>query len=243
VTPEEYVGLLRADGEALAVAAAGALERAVPSCPGWTVADLVAHTGAVHRDKAAIVRHGGTERPPRDEMEAPGGAALLDWYREGLHDLVDLLGATDPEQPAWSWSGDTRVAFWQRRMAHETAIHRWDAQAAVRTPWPITPSAFAADGVAEVLDIWLEGVDGAPYPGPDGTLHVHATDTAGEWLVTLAAGREPEVAAGHAKADAALRGPASDLDLVLWARVTSATVERFGDDRLLDAFLGWIDRS
>jgi uncharacterized protein (TIGR03083 family) len=242
ITPEEYVGLLRADGEALAVAADGALDRRVPSCPDWTVADLVSHTGAVHRDKALIVRHGGTERPHRDDPTLPSADGLLAWYREGLHDLADLLGSTDPERPAWSWAGDHRVAFWQRRMAHETAIHRWDAQAAIGTSWPIAPSAFAADGAAEVFDIWLEGEDGAPYPGPDGTVHVHATDAEGEWLITLGGG-DATVTQGHAKADAALRGPASDLDLVLWARAPLGSVERFGDERLLTAFLGWIDRS
>lgn len=243
MSPQDYVGLLQRDGEALAVAAEDGLDRPVPSCPGWTVADLVGHAGWVHRDKAAIVRHGGTGRPPRVDPTLPPRSGLIAWYREGLRDLVDLLGGTDPDRSAWSWAGDERVAFWQRRMAHETAIHRWDAQAAVGTPEPIAPPDFAADGIAEVLEHWLEGADGAPYPGPDGTLHLHTTDAEGEWLLTLARGQEPAVTTGHAKADAALRSRASDLDLLLWDRAPLAAVERFGNERLATAFLGWIDRS
>jgi uncharacterized protein (TIGR03083 family) len=242
VRPEEYVGLLRSDGEALARAADGSLDRPVPSCPGWTVADLVTHTGQVHRARGiAVVRQADPTRRPAEDPTLPPRGALLSWYREGLAEMVEVLAAADPEQPAWSWAGDNRVGFWQRRMAHETAVHRWDAEAAVDAPFPIAPTAFAADGVAEVLDVHVASqVEDVPYDGPAGTVHVHATDADGEWIVQVAPGSY-HVRQGHEHGDVALRGPASDLDLVLWKRLPPGTVEVYGDAGLLDAFLAWID--
>lgn len=238
-----YVAALRSDGEALAVAATGRLDVPVPSCPGWSMADLVVHTGKVHRDKAQVVRRGGTERFTRADSPAPGPDDLLDWYREGLSDLADLLAAKDPEEPAWSWTGDHRVAFWQRRMAHETAVHRWDAQDAVGIADPIAPADLAADGVGEMLEVWAPAqLQDGPYDGPAGSLHVHATDAPGEWLVDLAP-PALRVRHEHGKADAALRGAASDLDLVLWERLPADRVAVFGDAALLASFLQWIDRS
>jgi uncharacterized protein (TIGR03083 family) len=243
VTPSDYVGLLREDGETLARTAADGLDRHVPSCPGWTVTDLVAHTGRVHRDKIQIIRRGGTERFEREQVAVPSGAAIIDWYREGLSELADLLAASDPEQPAWSWAGDHRVRFWQRRMAHETAIHRWDAQLAVGAPAPIAPADFAADGVSEFLDAHLPSqLEDGPYDGPPGSVHAHATDADGEWLVRLVPPML-EMSREHAKADVAVRGPASDLDLVLWKRVPPETVEVLGDAATLRGFLDWIDNS
>src|SRR5919106_3417272 len=127
-----YLELLRGDGDALAIAASKDLHAHVPSCPEWDMAELVRHTGQVHRHKTAIVRHGGTEFPPGLEREPTPDAddELVGWYREGLDDLIGTLTSRDPETSAWSWAGDHRVAFWIRRMAQETAMHRWDAEAA-----------------------------------------------------------------------------------------------------------------
>lgn len=246
--PAAYLDALRSDGSALNRAARGALDVGVPSCPGWSMADLVAHVGQVHRDKAGIVRAGASsERPPRAQDPTVTGDALLDWYDEGLADLLEVLAAADPDQPTWSWSrhaGDARVGFWQRRLAHETAVHRWDAEhAAGLRAAAIGPAALAADGVDEVLDVWLGDPDDPPYAGPAGTLHLHASDTPGEWLLRLgadgAAGRV-EVLRGHQHADAALLGPASDLDLVLWGRLPASGLGPLGDVTLLDGFLAWL---
>lgn len=251
MTPEEYVAALRRDGEALAAAAeTGPLDAPVAACPGWTLSDLVRHTGAVHRDKAATVRLGG-ERPrnrpesgrtPTADWEVPSlpappeGADLVDWYREGLGDLVSLLGGLDPEAPAWSWAGDHRVGFWQRRMAHETLIHRYDAEAAVGAPQPLDP-ALAADGVDEVLAIFRSP---SPPTAAGGTVHLHAIDGEGEWALGLVAG-DLDVRRAHERADLAVRASASDLDLLLWGRAPLGGVERIGDAGRWDALLARLD--
>lgn len=243
LTPAEYFEAIRRDGDRLAEVAAGAWDRPVPPCPDWKVADLVLHTGEVHRDKIQIIDAGGTTRPERN-VGLPAvrdEATVLAWYREGLDLLLKRLD-TDPETPAWSWADDHRVAFWQRRMAHETAVHRWDGEAAVGHTTPISPAALADDGIDEVLS-WVVLQD--PYTGPAGTIHVHS-DTGGEWVVRLAPGSPGSgvtVERAHEKADAALRGNPSDLDLVLWGHRSVDAVEVIGDPEMLAAFQAFADLS
>ena len=43
-------------------------------------------------------------------------------------------------------------------MAHETTVHRWDAQSAAGTPDPV-PTWLACDGVSEMIDIFLAAAD------------------------------------------------------------------------------------
>jgi predicted lipid carrier protein YhbT len=95
------------------------------------------------------------------------------------------------------------------------------------------PAPLAADGVTELLEVFLAPrADGEPVGGRGESLHLHATDTEGEWrLRLLPAG--VEVARGHAQADAAASGDASDLLLFLWGRAGTDPLERSGDPALL----------
>ena len=241
MTPEEYVELLRFDGDVIARVAADGLDRDVPSCPGWTVADLLAHLGAIYQRRAAAVRAGGTREPPRMEVEVPPREVLIGWYLQSLHDIADVLQHTDPDEPAWSWAGDHRAGFWQRRMAHETAIHRWDAQAALGAQSEIAPPPFAADGVSEVFEVRLLRQE-QPYKGPAGSIILTARDTGDEWTLEV---DPPEVrlGGGHGRAHAMVQGSASDLDLVLWKRLPANAVQVLGRPAVFDGFLGWIDHS
>ena len=234
-----YLELLRNDGDALASAAQRDLNARVPSCPEWDVGELVRHTGEVFRHKRAIVRRGGTA-PPEDieREEGPAGAAVLDWYRDSLDRLIETLAAADPDEPAWSWAGDHRVAFWMRRMAQETAVHRWDAENAVGDPSSID-SELAADGIDEFLGAFIPG-DEIPYEGKTGTVHLHCTDVPGEWTVTLEEGSVPSYETGHSKADAAVRGSSEDLLLLVWRRIEPERVEVLGDVQLVTDFWEYV---
>ena len=237
----DHLRVLGEDGERFAQAAGKDLAAHVPSCPEWSMRDLVVHLGQVHRRWTERARPEGTQKPGvPDEVVAPpadaAAAALLDWYREGLAGLVALLDGIDPDRPTWNWTGrDQRSAWVRRRMAQETAVHRWDAQNAVGDAEAIAPPAFAADGVDEVLRVWLPD----EWTGPSGSVHLHSTDTDGEWLVRLGPDG-PVVEDGHSKADIAVRGTASDLDLVLWGRYPPKRLEHSGDGRIFDAFLAWL---
>jgi len=131
-----YVGALRRQGELLASAARRAgLATAVPSCPGWAVRDLLMHTGYVHRWATGFVAEGLTRPGGASEEEilsqGPADAQLPGWFCEGHAALVRALGAAPPDLECWTFlAAPSPLAFWARRQAHETAIHRVDAEQA-----------------------------------------------------------------------------------------------------------------
>ena len=165
-------------------------------------------------------------RPGTDDSGAGG--------RPGTDDSDAGGGSGGPVMVA-TWAGQQPAIFWPRRMAIETALHRWDAQAARGDAAPVsTPLALdAIDELFEVILPWRGTVDVAPEGT---TVHLHATDVdggAGEWLVTfVSAGIAVEHA--HAKGDLAVRGTASDLLLLLWNRIGPERCEVFGDAGLLE---------
>jgi uncharacterized protein (TIGR03083 family) len=243
VEPTDHVAAIASEGAALAGAAASALDRPIPSCPDWDMAKLVLHVGLVHTWAAECIRRRAPEGIDRSTLpRAPDGTARIAWLGAATASLIEALAVADGDDPAGAWrGGPVTAAFWRRRMAHETAVHRWDAQAAVGRPAPVA-APLAADGIAEVLELLLPlSASGADGGHSLGTLHLHCTDTEGEWLLALGDGRL-EVTEGHAKADAALRGEASELFLACWGRRFDDNVEVLGDQAVAQewlALMGW----
>jgi len=231
--PSEYLDAITRESAALADAAERAgVDAPVPSCPEWTVADLLVHLGGVQQWARVTVEQRATERISRRELPGPAeGADVLAWFREQTRALVATLAATDPSTPAWSWTDDRTAGFWFRRQAHEAAVHRWDAELAAGRTVELDP-ALAADGIDESLTMLSLRKD---VTGSGETVHLHCTDTEGEWLVTLEAGG-PTIERVHSKGDVAARGAASALDLFVWGRVAPDTLEVFGDRDLLERF-------
>lgn len=235
----QYVGALRRDGEALAAAAAGNLEASVPGCPGWSVQDLVVHTGEVHRFWSQIAER--RLQDPRDVDRArnkPGDGPLLEWFRDGVAHLADIIERADSTEPIWSWSAQKNIAFMQRRMPQETAVHRWDAESAAGAAESIEPE-LARDGVDEFFDIFLPAEESS-FDGRGETIHLHQTDGGGEWVLELGPERV-QVERGHRKGDVAVRGTGSDLLLMLWRRIPLSAVEVIGDRAPIERFLAWMD--
>lgn len=243
MSPEQYLAALDADGTAFAAAADGNLAAPVTHCPGWSVADLVYHLGGVHRFWGMVVGERLTEIDFDTLVEParPDDEDLMSWYRDSFIALKAALAEADPSTPVWTWAPQQEVAFVQRRMAQETAVHRWDAQLAAHSPQPIE-ATIAVDGIDEFLTCMLDGdPDNDDDAGPpiEGSLHLHVTDPdvgGGEWMVRFD-GRTPAVSSGHEKGDAALRGPASDLLLALWRRVPPEVLDIVGDRTLASRFL------
>jgi uncharacterized protein (TIGR03083 family) len=228
----EYADVLAGEGAALADAAEGNLERSVASCPGWIVSELVWHTGGVHHFWREIAER---RLPSYDDVvppERPEDEALVAWFRAGVGRLSDVLRAAEPKSPVWTWSPEKKISFIQRRMAQETAVHRWDVESATGDVRPID-SRLAVDGVDEFLDFFLPQ---DRLGGGRDFVHLHSNDAAGEWVVTVENGRL-DVRRAHERADVAVRGPASDLLLLLWRRIPPAGVEVLGDAATLDRFL------
>jgi uncharacterized protein (TIGR03083 family) len=169
--------------------------------------------------------------------EGPDDPALrIDWAVERHAELVEALRGLDEDEPIWVMvpGGPGTGRFWLRRQAHELHLHRWDAQQALGEPEPLDPE-LAADGLDELLSLFLPRLTKATEQvSRDGaTVHVHCTDRDGEWLVRFTADGAVTTAE-HTKADVAVRGPAADLYLYLWNRVSRDRVETFGDGSLLD---------
>jgi uncharacterized protein (TIGR03083 family) len=188
-----------------------------------------------------VLRTGTLERPTVENGMVPappegGEDGLVDWYRAGLAALVDAIRALEePDRPAYSFSPRHRyLGFWPRRMGQETTIHRVDAeQAAGRPVAPIDP-AVAVDGIDEMFAVYLPAFGAGRSPGDGRTVHLHATDAEGEWLIRFEQG-DLAVEPGHAKGDAAVRGPVADLLLWVWGRRPLDGLEVFGDASAAEA--------
>ena len=245
---ERFVESARTSGEALAEAAEGNLRRDVPSCPGWTVADLVFHVGSVELFWADVVAQ-ATGQQETGEVHRPTPEELLDWYRDAHRRLVSVLENADPAAECWTWGPPHTVGFACRRMAQEVAVHRWDAEQAVGADVaPIDPE-LAVDGIDEYLTYFLDRPGDARPEPVRGSLHLHCTDAEGEWLVAprhgagdgddLSGGAAFTVSVGHAKGDAAIRGPASDILLALWRRLSLDALDVVGDRSVAERFVAW----
>jgi len=239
VNQRDYAAHVRADGTAMAAAAARDLHARVPSCPEWNVAELLEHMGEVHRFWAEIARRGVTDPKEAEREPPPPRDRLLEWFTEGVDSTASVLEAVDPSLPVWTWSHVKTASFIPRRMAQETAVHRWDAENATGEPRPVE-GELAADGIAEWFTIFLRKSAPDHLKGSGETVHLHRTDGPGEWFVRLGDG-DFELSEEHAKGDVALRGPASDLLLVLWGRLQPSAVEVLGDASSLKTLLGGTD--
>jgi uncharacterized protein (TIGR03083 family) len=231
-----HLEALAADAAAFYTAAERApLDTRIRACPEWTMADLVFHLGEVHHFWCEVTERQAASPDGIDDPPRPSPDALVAWGRAEAHRLQEILSATDPATPLWTWAPQKDVAFIVRRMAQETAVHRWDAEEAVGRPASIEPE-LASDGIDEYLAFFLPRArkDAPPLAG---SVHLHVTDTPGEWLIRPGGGGEPVVSAEHAKGDVAVRGPASDLLLLLWRRKGLDGVEVLGDRALAEAFV------
>jgi uncharacterized protein (TIGR03083 family) len=225
----------------------------IPTCPEWTLRQLVTHVGRAHRWAAEITRtRSGTFIPFREvpDGKLPADRAEQDaWLRAGAARIVDVVREAGSDL-VWSFTGPTPAGFWLRRMAHETLVHRADAQlAAGAEPEPVIEAEVAADAIDEWLMLLTGGMGNADerikaLPAGAG-LHIHATDDglggSGEWMIRRDADGLT-VAPGHGKGDAALAGPAASLLLVLLRRrpVSDPAVTVYGDSAVVD---GWLSRT
>jgi uncharacterized protein (TIGR03083 family) len=230
LTFEEYGAGIGAAATVLrANATSVQLAARVPTCPEWSVTDLVAHTGMVHRWCADTLR--GTRSDPLDH-EAAGRASadLLQWFDDGAADLLDALSKTPPEWEGFFFlrTADNPRDGWARRQCHETTVHAVDAMAA-RLGRPPTAAEvwfsaeLAVDGVDELLTGFVPRRSSPLRSAQPVTIEVRATDVDARWCLRVS--EEPTVVRrGTAEdPDARWSGPARDLYLALWNRAGDGT--------------------
>ena len=155
---DDHIAALERTGTLLAKAADSAgPDAVVPTCPGWRVRDLRparrlrASVGDRVRGRAALRDGAGADRSRAACCRASRRqAARLVHRRAGSAHGRSQPGGSAP-WPAWTFlPAPSPLAFWARRQAHETAIHRADAELAAGGR-PGYPADLAADGVDELL--------------------------------------------------------------------------------------------
>jgi uncharacterized protein (TIGR03083 family) len=217
-------------------------ETRVPTCPDWSVAELVRHTGTVHRWATRMVNDRVSKRldPRTLDLGLPDDAVeYADWLAAGAEPLVTTFVAADPDAPMWAWGADQHVRFWPRRMLHETTVHRVDAELATGTQ-PEIDAAAAADAIDELLDNLPSAAYFRPrvteLRGSGESIALHGTDRDDAWLIRLVAtGFSWERRAS--RATVTVTGRTEDLMLILYGRRTRRDDEVVGDDRVLARWL------
>jgi uncharacterized protein (TIGR03083 family) len=241
----QHLAALEADATRLAeLVASGDQAAPVPTCPGWTVADVVEHVGTLYRWSGAHVATAARARlsPKALDLGLTDTGPSPAWLADGIAPMLATFRSADPELPVWGWGGDRRARFWPRRMLYETVIHRADAAFALDVE-PVVDVDVAVEGIDELLSNLPHAAYFAPglaeLRGDDERIALRATDTDAAWLIRL-------VPAGYAwdwsdgAADVTLRGEAADLLLAIYRRRPVDDVRRFereGDVALLDRFL------
>lgn len=223
---DDFVEHVRQDGDRLASVADGDLSMPIPSCPGWTVRDLVAHIAQVYEHKIECTRLGHAPDPWPPEW--PDADQPVGWYRGAHRRLLEMFDESDATTPSATWwPTDQTVGFWARRMAHETAVHRVDAELARGMETPID-AELATDGVDELLRIMLEG-DWSEDTDDTAIGQRVVIQTGGRaWDVVLDRGAMTVTDVGG-EADARLSGDPSDVLLWLWGRADDDRVTYEGD--------------
>ena len=241
---QHLIDALREEGTRLADRAARLpLDATIPTCPGWTVRDLLRHLGGIHRWAGTHVREASPDLVAVDDLvdlfgDWPADDALVDWYRAEHALLVESLAAADPDLICFAFlSAPTPLHFWARRQAHETSIHRVDVESVSGAIGPIAPDV-AADGIDELVAGFLPRPRTSPRTPTPRTLRIAPDDDPARWLLRISAGPVATVREvdGTEPADCTAGGRASDLYLALWNRgnVDALTVQ--GDATLLDLF-------
>ena len=219
-TSDTYVNWLEVENKAFADACQRNVTASVPTCPGWSVLDLVAHHASYQRWITQIV----TERLV--ELRAPAIVAVSDddpigWYRSIGAGLIKAFRTAPGDSHVWSVTNQATVSAWARRQASETCVHRWDAQNATGDSEPLI---HADDYLSETFDHLLPGLNASfTVPVPEGTIALRSTDQPMIWTSNIhPAARRPD---DHdAPTDVTVTGTTSDLFLALWNRPNRSAI-------------------
>ncbi|HEX2130508.1 MAG TPA: maleylpyruvate isomerase N-terminal domain-containing protein [Actinophytocola sp.] len=240
----EYLGEIERQAGALRAAAVTAgPDAAVPTCPDWTVLAMVRHVAKVHNWVCKSLRAAPESEGIHPDRAPERWDEVLAWWDEQLAAMLDGLRAAGPDAPAWVFNPQvaSTAAFWARRQAHETAIHRLDAEHAAAgsdradaVPSLVFDPPFAADGIDELLVLMVPRRLARELPEVEGTVLFHAADAGRAWLVELTPGGVPVIGpADEIDTDASVVGTADAVYRAAWRRPSTAITT--GDRALVDA--------
>jgi uncharacterized protein (TIGR03083 family) len=240
-----FCDALESEATAFAETVAGADPATpVPTCPDWTLAELIRHLGGVHRWAAHHVATLAPRRVSSSELSLgppDDPTKLAAWAGDGVAPMVATFRAGDPDAKVWGWGADRHVRFWPRRMLYETMVHRADGALAVGAE-PDVDDRLAADAIDELLENLPHAAYFAPGVGNlrgDGERIALRTRDGGAWHIRLLpAGFSWDWSS--ADADVTVIGNAADLLLLLYGRRSLDDTARFaesGDGALIRRFI------
>lgn len=176
----------------------------VPSCPSWSMYDLINHVGRGTGRAAAAITQQRRDGWPDDAPHDPG--QLRTWLARQAAAFLDAATGAAEYDPAWTFFPPRTVGFWRRRRCFETIVHRWDAENALGIRPALDPELCSA-GISEVFDTMaLRQIQLGHAAVPENAAAIMATDTGDSWVF------------GTGEPVARLAGTAPDLFLALWGR-------------------------
>jgi uncharacterized protein (TIGR03083 family) len=239
----EHIDALRHEGALLAeVADEVGLGARIPTCPDWTINDLLWHTGTVHRWARTVVAE-ARQLPPRDcEIDQiagpiPDSALLVEWYRESHAQLVRALDTAPQDLDCWHFlTASSPLAFWARRQAHEVTLHRVDAESARGDEVSPIGDDFAADGIDELLNGFHSRKSSRVRSAQPKVLRLHSTDDlagGSDWFLHITEDPLHTTRTFDAPADCTLSGPVELLYLAMWNRCRIDDLTVSGDSGII----------
>lgn len=253
--PDQFLAEIRSSAGTLAdIVRTHSPDLPVPACPDWSLRQLATHLGRVHRWAAEIVRTRAAQRIPFDavpDSQYPAErAAQAAWVTAGAERLIAAVNDAGSAE-VWAFGRMAPATFWARRQAHETMMHRADAELAAGRG-VVLDTALAADGIDEWLSLVADPGYGRVSRGakvlpPGAVLRLHAAgdlddrgdqDGSRDWLVSANADGIT-VRDGNGPADVIVAGRAGPLLLVLVRRLPpdEENVSVTGDPGVLT---GWL---
>jgi uncharacterized protein (TIGR03083 family) len=221
------LSVIERESEHLAAAARGRLELPVPTCPDWTVDDLVTHVATTYLHKVACTRLNAQPKPW--PVDPPSGDRVT-WLLRARDEMLALFRERGPDAPSYTWEpSDQTVGFWARRMAVESSLHRVDVAIAAGEAYRLDPD-LAEDGIDETLSVVLGGDwSDEPQAPPDHFVRLRIPGRC--WLVSLRERQVEVIAAPESEAgEATIEGSGEDVLLWLWARPTHRPLTITGDE-------------
>jgi uncharacterized protein (TIGR03083 family) len=235
---QRFLACLATDYARLHAVAGRDLAAPVPSCPGWTVADLTRHVAEVYLHKSECIRLNDFPRPWPPDLSGEEPIALLERAYAALLAEFDRHQSADPAR-TW-YEPDQTVGFWIRRMAQETVIHRVDAELALGESIVPIPADLATDGIDEVLEVfvsygtrtWVE--EFGPLLKETLGYRVLVRSGGASWLVASSSQGVEVTAGGDGPSDATVSGEPDAVLRWLWARAGDDAVSIEGSGKAVD---------
>lgn len=236
----DHVAVIESEGARVLAAYRSNPNGRVPWSDRWTVRSVARHVAGSHHAVALIL----ADRPtadfkkaaamPRVEADDP---AFPEWFATNTERLVTECRTVSSTAACWAphplVSGT--AAYWRRRIAYDTLVHRWDAETGAGIAGAAMAPEAAADAVDELLDVGLRvtrALTQAPAAPP---VRLACTDEARAWDLDLTEVGRLTIRTEPIDPALTLRGSAEALLLFLWGRIDieSAPVEVDGDRLLL----------